>query len=58
MPDLKKRERVYFKRRTIRFRKFNIKSLKLSQKLDYIKYSPFTIEAKLENNNYRLRLLS
>ena len=56
MFNLKKRERVYFRRRIIKSRKFNIKSLQPSQKLDYIKYNLFMIEAKLENNNYRLQL--
>jgi hypothetical protein len=48
-PDLKRGEKVYLLRR-------NIKTKRLSQKLDHQKIGPFTIEEKLGLVNYKLRL--
>jgi hypothetical protein len=55
-PILKERERVYLLRRTIGNKNFNILSKKPSNKLDAIKYRPFTIKKKLTNDNYKLQL--
>ncbi|QKX57713.1 uncharacterized protein TRUGW13939_04831 [Talaromyces rugulosus] len=55
-PILKKGEKVYLLRRTIGQKKFNIPSKRPSNKLDAIKYGPFTIQEKLANDNYKLRL--
>ena len=48
---------MYLKRKIAGSKKFNIYLLKLNQKLDYIKYNLFIIKEKLDNNNYKLKLL-
>ncbi len=48
-PRLKKRDKVYLLRRTIR-------TTRLSDKLDYKKIGLFKIEAKIRKVNYRLKL--
>lgn len=55
-PSLKERDRVYLKRRTSGQKKFNIKSLRSSQKLDHLKFGPFSISKKLKFDNYELKL--
>jgi hypothetical protein len=57
-PILKEKERVYLLQQTIRNKNFNIPSKKPSNKLDAIKYGPFTIKKKLANDNYELQLLN
>jgi hypothetical protein len=57
-PILEKGERVYLLRRTMGNKNFNIPSKKPSNKLDAIKYGPFTIKKKLANDNYELQLPS
>jgi RNase H-like domain found in reverse transcriptase/Reverse transcriptase (RNA-dependent DNA polymerase)/Integrase zinc binding domain/Chromo (CHRromatin Organisation MOdifier) domain len=55
-PSLKEGDRVYLKRRTSGQKKFNIKSLRSSQKLDHLKFGPFSISKKLKFDNYELKL--
>lgn len=55
-PVLQKGERVYLLRRTPGSKTFNIKIKRPSDKFDAVKYGPFRIEAKLENDNYKLQL--
>ena len=55
-PVLKKGERVYLLRRTPGSKTFNIKSKRPSDKFDAVKYGPFRIVKKLENDNYQLQL--
>src|SRR6476620_3439959 len=53
---LKKGERVYLLRRTPGSKTFNIKSKQPSDKFDAVKYGPFRIMKKLDNDNYQLQL--
>jgi hypothetical protein len=55
-PVLQKGERVYLLRRTPGSKHFNIKSKRPSDKFDAVKYGPFRIVKKLENDNYQLQL--
>jgi transposase InsO family protein len=57
-PNLKEGDRVYIRRRTTGSRTFNIKSLRPSQKLDCVKYGPFTILEKQRWDNYKIQLPS
>jgi hypothetical protein len=54
MSILKKRKKVYLLRQIIENKNFNILNKKSSNKLNTIKYRPFTIKKKLINNNYKL----
>lgn len=55
-PTFQKGERVYLRRRTMGETQYNIKTKRPSQKLDSVKIGPYEIEAKLERDNYRLKL--
>jgi hypothetical protein len=55
-PVLQKGERVYLLRRTPGSKTFNIKTKRPSDKFDAVKYGPFRIVKKLENDNYQLQL--
>jgi transposase InsO family protein len=55
-PTLQKGGRVYVLRRTPGSKNFNIKSKRPSDKLDAVKYGPFRIVQRLENDNYKLQL--
>lgn len=55
-PVLQKGERVYLLRRTPGSKTFNIKTKRPSNKFDSVKYGPFRIVKKLENDNYQLQL--
>jgi hypothetical protein len=55
-PTLQKGERVYLLRRTPGSKTFNIKTKRPSDKFDAVKYGPFRIVKKLENDNYQLQL--
>jgi len=49
-PSLEEGDRVYL-RRTTGEKKFNIKTLRTSTKLDHLKLGPFTIKKKLDFDN-------
>jgi RNase H-like domain found in reverse transcriptase/Integrase zinc binding domain/Chromo (CHRromatin Organisation MOdifier) domain/Integrase core domain len=55
-PSLEEGDRVYLRRRTSGEKKFNIKTLRTSTKLDHLKLGPFTIKKKLDFDNYELKL--
>ena len=55
-PTLRRGERVYLLRRTPGSKEFNVRSKRPSNKFDAVKFGPFAIKEKLENDNYRLQL--
>lgn len=55
-PTFRKGDRVYLRRRTMGETRYNIKTKRPSQKLDSVRIGPYEIEAKLERDNYRLKL--
>ena len=48
-PTLEEGGRVYLRRRTLGQKKFNVKTLRESTKLDQLQLGPFTIKKKLRN---------
>jgi hypothetical protein len=54
---LEKGDRVYL-RRCVGRTNFNIRTLRPSTKLDYLKLGPFTVKRRLEYDNYELKLPS
>jgi transposase InsO family protein len=55
-PSLEEGGRVYLRRRTLGQKKFNVKTLRESTKLDQLQLGPFTIKKKLDFDNYELLL--
>ena len=55
-PTLEEGGRVYLRRRTLGQKKFNVKTLRESTKLDQLQLGPFTIKKKLDFDNYELSL--
>ena len=54
--SLREGDRVYLRRRTIGEKDFNIKTKRISQKLDCVKIGPYRVKRKLDNDNYELDL--
>ena len=54
---LKEGDNIYLLRRTLKNKRLNIKTIRLSDKLNYLKLRLFKIKKKLSDVNYRLALL-
>ena len=55
-PQIQEGQMVYLRRRTIGRNEYNIKTKRVSDKLDCIHLGPFKVLRKLEHDNYRLAL--
>jgi len=53
---LRVNDRVYIRRRTSGEKSYNIKTKRESQKLDCVRIGPYLVEAKLDNENYKIAL--
>jgi len=56
MFSLKEGDKVYLRRRTVGEKEFNIKTSRISQKLDCVKIGPYRVKRKLDKDNYELDL--